>query len=110
MKGRHVTACLELPPACCPGPRRHPFDTLLIIALFMALELPSEIWEAIFDLATEDERIYKTQLPNAMDRSEWFPRFEGGWIPRGPQEVVNSLQRKGYATKKVSCGFRLLAL
>lgn len=69
----------------------------------MSWNLPSEIWEAIFDFATEDEGIYNTHFPNAMDKSEWFPRFEGGWVPRGPQEVTNSLQRKGYATKKASC-------
>jgi hypothetical protein len=68
----------------------------------MASALPTELWEAIFDYAAEDSRIYGHCFPESMDHSEWFPRLDGGWLPRGPQEVINSLQRKGYATKKAS--------
>lgn len=54
-------------------------------------ELPDEIWEAIFELATEDERIYATRFPHAMERTEWFPHVEGYWVPRGPSEVIKHL-------------------
>jgi hypothetical protein len=75
----------------------------------MSFSLPAELWETIFNFATEDERIYRTRFPTAMDTSEWFPsmqfiegEFEEIWIIRGPGEIANSAQRRGYLTKKVS--------
>jgi hypothetical protein len=65
--------------------------------------LPSELWTDIFDLATtEDDILFSHDLPNSMDKSEWFQTLYGHWILRSPQELTNSLQRKGYLTKKAS--------
>lgn len=64
--------------------------------------LPSELWQSIFELTTDDEAILRHEFPMAMACSEWFRQIYGPWILRSPQEVLNSLQRKGYATKKAS--------
>jgi hypothetical protein len=95
---------LQFPPTYFPSLSADPeiIPNSYNTAMSTHSELPDEIWEVIFELATEDERIYTTRFPLAMERTEWFPHVEGYWVPRGPSEVINQLQRKGYATKKAS--------
>ncbi|KAF8623004.1 hypothetical protein AX15_006596 [Amanita polypyramis BW_CC] len=64
------------------------------------LDLPSEIWTQIFDLAADEDLIFQYGLPTAMAESAWFMSVVGEWALRTPQEALNLLQRRSYATKK----------
>ncbi|KAK2464721.1 hypothetical protein APHAL10511_003297 [Amanita phalloides] len=64
------------------------------------LDLPSEIWTQIFDLAADEDLIFQYGLPTSMAESAWFKSFVGEWALRTPQEALNSIQRRSYATKK----------
>ncbi|KAF8635308.1 hypothetical protein AX17_003956 [Amanita inopinata Kibby_2008] len=64
------------------------------------LDLPSEIWTQIFDLAADEDLIFQYGLPTSMAESAWFKSVVGEWSLRTPQEALNIIQRRSYATKK----------
>ena len=66
------------------------------------LDLPSEIWTQIFDLAADEDLIFQYGLPTSMAESAWFKSVVGEWALRTPQEALNLIQRRSYATKKAS--------
>lgn len=67
------------------------------------VELPSEILNTIFDLAADEHVIFDPRLPNSMAESTWFTPLPDQWQLRTPQDSLNLIQRRSYATKKV-CG------
>lgn len=67
----------------------------------MPVELPSEILNTIFDLAADEHVIFDPSLPNAMAESTWFTPLPDQWQLRTPQDSLNLIQRRSYATKKV---------
>lgn len=66
------------------------------------LDLPSEIWTQIFDLAADEDLIFRYGLPTSMAESAWFKSVIEEWALRTPQEALNLIQRRSYATKKAS--------
>jgi hypothetical protein len=66
------------------------------------LDLPSEIWTQIFDLAADEDLIFQYGLPTSMAESAWFKSVIEEWALRTPQEALNLIQRRSYATKKAS--------
>jgi hypothetical protein len=65
-----------------------------------AFNLPPELWTHIFDLAADEDVIFQYALPTVMAESAWSRAF-GEWSLRSPQEALNLIQRRSYATKKV---------
>jgi len=63
--------------------------------------LPVELWTHVFDFAVDDDVLLQYALPNAMAESAWFKTMYGDWALRPPQQALNLIQRKNYATKKV---------
>jgi hypothetical protein len=66
------------------------------------MEVPDEILTQIFDLAADEDVIFQYGLPTAMAESAWFKNAFNEWALRSPQEAINMIQRRSYATKKVS--------
>lgn len=66
-----------------------------------SLKLPAELWTQIFDLSSDEDIIFQYGLPNAMAESAWYKNLHDEWTLRTPQEALNSIQRRSYATKKV---------
>lgn len=66
------------------------------------MELPDEILTQIFDLAADEDVIFQYGLPTVMAETAWFQNALDEWALRSPQEAVNIIQRRSYATKKVS--------
>lgn len=66
------------------------------------LDLPSEIWTQIFDLAADEDLIFQYGLPTSMAESAWFKSVIEEWALRTPQEALNLIQRRSYSTKKAS--------
>ena len=65
-------------------------------------ELPSEIWSQIFDLAADEDILFLPGIPTSMAESAWYRDIiVNEWRLRSPQEAMNMLQRRSYATKKV---------
>lgn len=64
-------------------------------------DLPAELWTRIFDLAADEDIILKYGLPTIMAECAWFKNVFGEWTLRSPQEALNLVQRRSYATKKV---------
>lgn len=64
-------------------------------------DLPDEIWTHIFDLAADEDLIFQYGLPTSMAESAWFRSIITQWTLRTPQEALNLIQRRSYATKKV---------
>ncbi|KAJ7137473.1 hypothetical protein C8R43DRAFT_612016 [Mycena crocata] len=67
--------------------------------MFMA-ELSSELWTQVFDLAADEDVIFQHGLPTSMAESAWFTDFFGEWATRFPQDALELVQRRSYATKK----------
>ncbi|PPR05316.1 hypothetical protein CVT26_011575 [Gymnopilus dilepis] len=67
----------------------------------MQFDLPAEIWTQIFDLAADEDLLFQPGIPTGMAESAWVKdRILGDWRLRSPQEAMNMLQRRSYATKK----------
>jgi len=64
-------------------------------------ELPAELWTHIFDLAADEDVIFQYGLPTVMAESAWFKTVFSAWALRTPEEALNLIQRRSYATKKV---------
>ncbi|KAJ4477155.1 hypothetical protein J3R30DRAFT_3290820 [Lentinula aciculospora] len=64
------------------------------------MELPDEILTQIFDLAADEDVIFQYGLPTVMAEAAWFKNALGEWALRSPQDAVNIVQRRSYATKK----------
>ncbi|KIL64685.1 hypothetical protein M378DRAFT_77851 [Amanita muscaria Koide BX008] len=64
------------------------------------LDLPEEIWTHIFDLAADEDLIFQYGLPTSMAEAAWFKSIVSEWALRTPQEALNLIQRRSYATKK----------
>jgi hypothetical protein len=67
----------------------------------MALDLPSEVWVQIFNLAADEDVIFQYGLPTTLAESAWVKNMYGKWTLRRPSEALNTVQRMSYATKKV---------
>lgn len=68
----------------------------------MPLELPAEIWTHIFDLAADEDILFRYGIPTVMAESAWYKDpIINEWRLRSPGEAMNLLQRRSYATKKV---------
>ncbi|KAF8891483.1 hypothetical protein CPB84DRAFT_1683298 [Gymnopilus junonius] len=67
----------------------------------MQFDLPAEIWTQIFDLAADEDILFQPGIPTGMAESAWAKdRIINDWRLRSPQEAMNMLQRRSYATKK----------
>ncbi|KDR66534.1 hypothetical protein GALMADRAFT_80689 [Galerina marginata CBS 339.88] len=66
----------------------------------MLADLPAEIWTQIFDLAADEDILFQQGIPTVMAESAWYKNVVGMWNLRTPQEALNMLQRRSYATKK----------
>ncbi|KAF9220849.1 hypothetical protein BS17DRAFT_810496 [Gyrodon lividus] len=66
----------------------------------MADRLPPELWSHIFDLAADEDVIFYPGLQTSMAPSTWSKSPWGGWTVRTPQDTINIIQRRSYATKK----------
>ncbi|KAJ7469697.1 hypothetical protein FB451DRAFT_1476591 [Mycena latifolia] len=64
------------------------------------LDLPAELWTQVFDLAADEDVIFQLGLPTTMAESAWFKNFFGDWALRSPQDALDLVQRRSYATKK----------
>ena len=73
----------------------------------MAVDLPPEVWLQIFDYASEDDALFDHALPTSLAESSWFRTVfnDGQWMLKSPNEGINGLQRRSYATKKVRPDF-----
>ncbi|KAF7350092.1 hypothetical protein MVEN_01311100 [Mycena venus] len=63
-------------------------------------DLPAELWTHVFDLAADEDVIFSHGLPTTMAESAWFKDFFGQWALRSPQDALDLVQRRSYATKK----------
>jgi hypothetical protein len=63
------------------------------------IDLPSELWNAIFDIAADEDVIFDYSLPTVMAESTWFN--SENWQLRTPQGSLHFVQRRSNATKKV---------
>ncbi|KIY48402.1 hypothetical protein FISHEDRAFT_43360 [Fistulina hepatica ATCC 64428] len=63
-------------------------------------DLPAEVWKQIFDLAADEDIIFGHGVPTSMVESAWFKNVFNEWTLRTPQEAINQIQRRSYATKK----------
>ncbi|KIJ63862.1 hypothetical protein HYDPIDRAFT_168287 [Hydnomerulius pinastri MD-312] len=66
----------------------------------MAERLPPELWSHIFDLAADEDTIFYPGLQTSMAQSTWSKSVWGDWTVRTPQDTINIIQRRSYATKK----------
>jgi hypothetical protein len=64
-------------------------------------DLPAELWTHVFDLAADEDVIFQYALPSVMAESAWFKNVFGKWMLRSPQDALDLIQRRSYATKKV---------
>ncbi|KAJ3782946.1 hypothetical protein GGU10DRAFT_378094 [Lentinula aff. detonsa] len=64
------------------------------------MELPDEILSQIFDLAADEDVIFRHGLPTVMAEAAWFKNALNEWSLRSPQDAINIIQRRSYATKK----------
>lgn len=76
----------------------------------MAERLPPEIWWYIFDLAADEDTIFYPGLQTSMAQSTWSKSLWGGWTVRTPHDTINIIQRRSYATKKVSSSLPLFSV
>ncbi|KAF8841127.1 hypothetical protein BDN67DRAFT_1068779 [Paxillus ammoniavirescens] len=66
----------------------------------MAERLPPELWSHIFDLAADEDVIFYPGLQTSMAQSTWSKSPWSSWTVRTPQDTINIIQRRSYATKK----------
>ena len=71
------------------------------------MDLPAEILTQIFDLAADEDVIFQYGLPTVMAESAWFKSYAKKWTLRSPGDALNLIQRRSYATKKVSSSSRV---
>jgi len=71
------------------------------------MDLPAEILTQIFDLAADEDVIFQYGLPTVMAESAWFKNVAKAWTLRSPGDALNLIQRRSYATKKVSSSTRV---
>ena len=64
------------------------------------INLPAELWNAIFDIAADEDIIFDHSIPTVMTESTWFNTLEQ-WQLRTPQGSLHLVQKRSYATKKV---------
>ncbi|KAJ6467818.1 hypothetical protein C8R45DRAFT_1063967 [Mycena sanguinolenta] len=64
------------------------------------IDLPAELWTQVFDLAADENVIFQHGLPTTMEECAWTKNFYGEWTLRTPQDELNLVQRRSYATKK----------
>ncbi|KAF9524338.1 hypothetical protein CPB83DRAFT_820210 [Crepidotus variabilis] len=72
--------------------------------------LPAEIWTQIFDLAADEDLLFQPGIPTALAESAWFREYwrsqllvkdsSSDWSLRSPEQAMDILQRRSYATKK----------
>jgi len=76
-------------------------DRTTFIRSSMTLDLPAELWTQIFDLAADEDILFIHALPTSFGESVWWRDHTGRWRLRSPQQAMNLLQARSYATKKV---------
>ena len=73
------------------------------------MSLPAEIWARIFDLAADDDILFRPGIPTSLAESAWYWKtYEDGvseWTIRSPEVAMDILQKRSYATKKVLPNF-----
>jgi len=73
------------------------------------MSLPAEIWARIFDLAADDDMLFRPGIPTSLAESAWckddrktyLNRGNPEWTLRSPEQAMDFLQRRSYSTKKV---------
>lgn len=73
------------------------------------MPLPAEIWARIFDLAADDDILFRPGIPTTLAESAWckddrktyLTRGNPEWALRSPEQAMDVLQRRSYSTKKV---------
>ena len=77
------------------------------------MSLPAEIWTRIFDLAADDDILFRPGFPSSLAESAWYKDYWNIYVDQGhgnsasewrltsPQQAMDILQRRSYATKKV---------
>ncbi|KAF7343751.1 hypothetical protein MSAN_01955700 [Mycena sanguinolenta] len=68
------------------------------------IDLPAEVWTQVFDLAADEDVIFRHGLPTTMEECAWTKNVRGEWAVRSPQDQLNLVQRRSYATKKAIVG------
>lgn len=63
------------------------------------IDLPAELWTAIFDIAADEDIIFDYSLPNVLAESTWFNTM-GQWQLNTPEQLLHLVQKRSYATKK----------
>lgn len=70
--------------------------------------LPAEIWTRIFDLAADDDILFRPGIPTSLAESAWCQGYyigSGGsapeWKLRSPEQAMDILQKRSFATKQV---------
>jgi hypothetical protein len=64
------------------------------------IDLPAELWNAIFDLAADEDVIFDHRLQTVMSESYWA-KSSAEWQLRTSQDSLDLVQTRSYATKKV---------
>ncbi|KIK63106.1 hypothetical protein GYMLUDRAFT_72342 [Collybiopsis luxurians FD-317 M1] len=62
--------------------------------------VPPEILTRILGHVCDEDVIFQYALPTVMAEAAWFKNALDEWALRSPQEAVNTIQRRSYATKK----------
>ncbi len=73
------------------------------------MSLPAEIWTRIFNSAADSDILFLPGIPPSLVESVWSQDhlkayFGGGdptWSLQSPEQVMDILQRRSYATKKI---------
>lgn len=77
------------------------------------MSLPAEIWTQIFGLAADEDILFQPGFPTSLAESAWcrdYWKFRldvndpSEWNLRSPEQALDILQKRSYATKKVSSG------
>ena len=100
----YLSSRSNLNAAHVPPTKRTPpktVDRATFIRSNMALDLPAELWTQIFDLAADEDILFIHALPTSFGESVWWRDHTGRWRLRSPQQAMNLLQARSYATKKV---------
>lgn len=64
------------------------------------IDLPAELWNTIFDIAADEHVIFNHNQLTVMAESMWAPHGQQ-WQLVAPEESLDLIQKRSYATKKV---------
>lgn len=73
------------------------------------MALPGEIWTQIFELATDEDVLFQPGIQTSIAESAWERDsakaqvgFPNPWNLRSPEQAMDILLKRSYATKKVN--------